>query len=62
MPRALPRRRRYAAAHLSVTLRVPPLLKERLWGAPPEGKAPLEGRLWAPVMGKLYVTAGVLPA
>ena len=34
--RALPRRRRYAAAHLSVTLRVPPLLKERLWGASPE--------------------------
>ena len=24
------------AAHLSVTLRVPPLLKERLWGASPE--------------------------
>ena len=31
--RALTRRRRYAAAHLSVTLRVPPLLKERLWAA-----------------------------
>ena len=31
------------AAHLSVTLRVPPLLKERLWGASPEKKAPLEG-------------------
>src|SRR5699024_1904881 len=36
LQRALPRRRRCAAAHLSVTLRVPPLLKERLWGASPE--------------------------
>ena len=34
--RALPRRRRYAAAHLSVTLRVPPPLKGRLWGPSPE--------------------------
>ena len=43
MQRALPRRRRCAAAHLSVTLRVPPFLKERLWARCLRGKAPLEG-------------------
>ena len=31
------------AAHLSVTLRVPPLLKERLWGLSHMGNSPFEG-------------------
>ena len=56
--RALTRRRRYAAAHLSVTLRVPPLLKERLRGASPErAKAPLEGS-WREAPERCYRTGG----
>ena len=45
--RALPRRRRCAAAHLSVTLRVPPPLKERLWAAPPERESSPQGEALA---------------
>ena len=45
------------AAHLSVTLRVPPLLKERLWGASPEKKAPLEGS-WREAPERCYRTNG----
>ncbi len=47
---ALTRRRRYAAAHLSVTLRVPPPLKGRLLGALPER----EGSPWEKLYARSY--------
>ena len=45
------------AAHLSVTLRVPPPLEGRLKGASPEKKAPLEGS-WRGAPERCYRTNG----
>ena len=46
------------AAHLSVTLRVPPPLKERLWGASPEGRLPLRGAVSRRLTERCYRTKG----